>query len=81
MLNDAIPETDGPTCDQRREHIAGTRHARILRVPFRSESGETIGHWISRFEIWPYLEHTEARRYLGMLYSLQFGPLAQALEG
>ena len=51
-----IPESDGTTCDQRLESIAGTRHARILRVPFRNRAGEVIPHWISRFEVWPFLE-------------------------
>lgn len=51
-----IPEARGTTCDQRLEHIIGTEHARILRVPFRNESGEVVPQWISRFNVWPYLE-------------------------
>ncbi|MGB5697671.1 MAG: sucrose synthase [Polyangiales bacterium] len=52
-----IPEADGTTCDQRLEPILGTQNARILRVPFRVyDTGEVIPHWISRFEVWPYLE-------------------------
>lgn len=51
-----IPEARGTTCDQRTERITGTRNARILRVPFRDPAGEIIPQWISRFEIWPYLE-------------------------
>ncbi len=51
-----IPEAKGTTCDQPLEPIAGTDHAAILRVPFRSPSGEIERHWISRFEVWPYLE-------------------------
>ena len=51
-----IPEARGTTCDQRLEPIIGTRHARILRVPFRNPDGEIVPHWISRFEVWPYLE-------------------------
>jgi len=51
-----IPEADGTTCDQRLEPIAGTEHARILRVPFREPNGEMVPRWISRFDIWPYLE-------------------------
>ena len=51
-----IPEADGTSCDQRLEHIAGTRHAQILRVPFHNAAGEVVRPWISRFEIWPYLE-------------------------
>ncbi len=51
-----IPEARGTTCDQRMEPIAGTDHSSILRVPFRSENGEVVRHWISRFEVWPFLE-------------------------
>lgn len=51
-----IPESDGTTSDQRLEPIAGTQNARILRVPFRNESGDILQHWVSRFHIWPYLE-------------------------
>ena len=52
-----IPEAPpGTTCDQRLEPIVGTRSARILRVPFREADGEVVRHWISRFEVWPYLE-------------------------
>ncbi|UCC57107.1 MAG: sucrose synthase [Gammaproteobacteria bacterium] len=51
-----IPEADGTSCDQRIEPIAGTRNARILRVPFLDSNGQVVPHWISRFEIWPYLE-------------------------
>lgn len=51
-----IPEARGTSCDQRLEPIIGTRGARILRVPFRNPDGEIVPHWISRFEVWPYLE-------------------------
>ena len=51
-----IPDADGTTCDQRIEPIQGTGRARILRVPFREASGEVVPQWISRFDIWPYLE-------------------------
>jgi sucrose synthase len=56
VLTRLIPEADGTTCDQRYEKIAGTEQACILRVPFRNKEGEVVPHWISRFEIWPYLE-------------------------
>ena len=56
VITRQIPECRGTSCDQRIEPIHGTRNARILRVPFRSESGEIIPQWISRFDIWPYLE-------------------------
>lgn len=51
-----IPDAGQTTCDQRLERIEGTRSARILRVPFRHVSGEIVRPWVSRFEIWPFLE-------------------------
>jgi len=51
-----IPDAKGTTCDQRLEKVVGTEHAKILRVPFSNEDGEIVHEWISRFEIWPYLE-------------------------
>lgn len=56
VVSRLIPEAQGTTCDQRLEDIAGTEHATILRVPFRTANGEVVQQWISRFEIWPYLE-------------------------
>jgi sucrose synthase len=56
VLTRLIPEAEGTNCDEAIEPIAGTLNARILRVPFRSETGEVLPSWISRFEIWPYLE-------------------------
>ena len=57
VLTRLIPEAGGTTCDQRIEPILGTQNARILRVPFRTyDRGEIIPQWISRFEVWPYLE-------------------------
>lgn len=51
-----IPEAGDTTCNQRIEPITGTGNARILRVPFRWPNGEVLPHWVSRFEVWPYLE-------------------------
>ncbi len=56
VITRLIPEAGNTTCNQPLEPIVGTTNARILRVPFRNESGEVIQHWISRFEVWPYLE-------------------------
>ncbi|KAK9139303.1 hypothetical protein Scep_008984 [Stephania cephalantha] len=50
-----IPDAKGTTCNQRLERITGTQHTHILRVPFRSEKG-ILRKWISRFDVWPYLE-------------------------
>ncbi|KAF3592229.1 hypothetical protein DY000_02025781 [Brassica cretica] len=50
-----IPEAEGTTCNQRLEKVSGTEHAHILRIPFRTEKG-ILRKWISRFDVWPYLE-------------------------
>ncbi|XP_020270187.1 sucrose synthase 2 [Asparagus officinalis] len=50
-----LPDAVGTTCGQRLEKVLGTEHTHILRVPFRSEKG-ILRKWISRFEVWPYLE-------------------------
>lgn len=56
VITRLIPEAGHTTCNERIEKIVGTEHARILRVPFRNAQGEVIPQWISRFEVWPYLE-------------------------
>ncbi|MFC1750202.1 sucrose synthase [Pseudomonadota bacterium] len=57
IITRLIPETPhGTTCDQRIEAVMGAQNVKILRVPFRHENGEVVQNWVSRFEIWPYLE-------------------------
>jgi sucrose synthase len=51
-----IPDAGQTTCNQRLEKVSGCDNTWILRVPFHKENGEIVRHWISRFEIWPYLE-------------------------
>ncbi|PIN24830.1 Glycosyltransferase [Handroanthus impetiginosus] len=50
-----IPDAKGNTCNQEMEPIANTMHSHILRVPFNMEKG-VLGPWVSRFDIYPYLE-------------------------
>ncbi|XP_059625640.1 sucrose synthase 2 [Cornus florida] len=50
-----IPDAKGTSCNQRLERVSGTQNTHILRVPFRTEKG-ILRKWISRFDIWPYLE-------------------------
>ncbi|KZV53811.1 sucrose synthase 7-like [Dorcoceras hygrometricum] len=50
-----IPEAKGTKCNQEFEPIFNTKHSHILRVPFRTEHG-IVQQWISRFDIYPYLE-------------------------
>ncbi len=56
VLTRLIPDAGRTNCNQQLERIMGTKNARILRVPFRTASGEVVSQWISRFDIWPYLE-------------------------
>lgn len=67
-----IPDSKGTTCNQRLERVSGTEHAHILRVPFRSEKG-ILRKWISRFDVWPYLEtFAEVNTSSELLFSLSF---------
>ncbi|XP_065015384.1 sucrose synthase 1 isoform X1 [Musa acuminata AAA Group] len=50
-----LPDAVGTTCGERLEQVDGTQHTSILRVPFRNEKG-ILRKWISRFDVWPYLE-------------------------
>lgn len=50
-----IPEARGTKCNQELEPILGTAHSFILRVPFKTENG-VLQEWVSRFDIYPYLE-------------------------
>ncbi|KAL3749276.1 hypothetical protein ACJRO7_010389 [Eucalyptus globulus] len=50
-----VPDAVGTMCNQRLEKVFGTEYSHILRVPFRTEKG-MVRKWISRFEVWPYLE-------------------------
>ncbi|MEM7552967.1 MAG: sucrose synthase [Cyanobacteria bacterium P01_A01_bin.84] len=56
ILSRLIPNSDGTRCNERLEKVYGTENAWILRVPFREYNPNMTQNWISRFEIWPYLE-------------------------
>ncbi|PAX52660.1 sucrose synthase [Brunnivagina elsteri] len=56
ILSRLIPNSEGTLCNQRLEKIYGTENAWILRVPFREFNPNMTQNWISRFEIWSYLE-------------------------
>ncbi|XP_019710993.1 sucrose synthase 7 [Elaeis guineensis] len=50
-----IPEARRTKCNQELEPILNTKHSHILRVPFKTKDG-VLQHWVSRFDIYPYLE-------------------------
>ncbi len=51
-----IPENEGTTSNQHLEKINGTENGWILRIPFKDDHQNVVPHWISRFQVWPYLE-------------------------
>ncbi|CAL1409267.1 unnamed protein product [Linum trigynum] len=55
IITRLLPDAVGTTCGQRMEKVYGTQYSDILRIPFRTEKG-IVRKWISRFEVWPYLE-------------------------
>ncbi|XP_004503096.1 sucrose synthase 5-like [Cicer arietinum] len=50
-----IPDAQGTKCNQELEPIIDTMHSKILRVPFQTDKG-ILRQWVSRFDIYPYLE-------------------------
>lgn len=56
ILTRLIPECEGTQCALPLEQLKGTENAWILRVPFRTDPAAILQQWISKFEIWPYLE-------------------------
>ncbi len=56
ILTRLIPNCEGTQCNLRLEKVEDTDNAWILRVPFREFNPKVTGSWISKFEIWPYLE-------------------------
>lgn len=56
ILTRLIPQAEDTTCDMPMEKVHGTQNAWIMRVPFHDVDGQVLPHWISRFDIWPFLE-------------------------
>ncbi len=56
ILTRLIPNCEGTACNNRIEKIENTNNGWILRVPFREFNPDVTQNWISKFEIWPYLE-------------------------
>jgi len=70
ILTRLIPEAGDTTCNVVEEHVYGTDNVQIVRVPFRNDLGEVLPHWISRFEVWPYLERYAEEARDEVLYRL-----------
>ena len=65
-----IPDAKGTKCNQEIEPVIGTTYSKIVRVPFKTENG-TLHRWVSRFDIYPYLEkfaQVGSKHYLDQVY-------------
>ncbi len=56
ILTRLIPHCTETQCELPWEKVDGTQHVWILRVPFQEFNSIVTQNWISKFEIWPYLE-------------------------
>ncbi|MEA5563980.1 sucrose synthase [Anabaena sp. UHCC 0399] len=56
ILTRLIPNCEGTFCNLRLEKVHDTENAWILRVPFREFNPDITNNWISKSDIWPYLE-------------------------
>lgn len=74
ILSRLIPNSDGTLCNQRLEKVHGTENAWILRVPLREFNPNMTQNWISRFELWPYLESFAIDAQKELLAELQGKP-------
>ena len=74
ILSRLIPNAEDTRCNERLEKVHGTSNAWILRVPFREFNPNVTKNWISRFEIWPYLETFSVDAERELLAELQNVP-------
>lgn len=51
-----IPNSGETTCNQKKEKIYHTDNCWILRIPFVDNNFNIHKDWLSRFEVWPYLD-------------------------
>lgn len=79
VLTRLIPNSMGTDCNKRLEKINGTENSWILRVPFREHNKKVTDSWISRFEIWPYLEEYAEDSYIELL--AEFGSRPDLIIG
>lgn len=56
IITRLIPNNEGTTSNIEKEKVENTDNCFILRIPFKNKEGEILQNWISRFNIWNYLE-------------------------
>ncbi len=74
ILTRLIPNAGNTKCNMRLEKIYNTKNTWILRVPFRNNQNQIIENWISRFEIYPYLENFAEDSYKELLAEFNTRP-------
>ncbi len=74
IITRLIPESGDTTCNQPEEHVNGTENVHIIRIPFRNMDGSIVGRWITRFEVWPYLENFSREAEVEILARLDRRP-------
>jgi len=67
ILTRLIPNSENTKCNIRLEKVYDTDNVWILRVPFKSDNKTIAEDWISRFEVWPYLEKFADDSYKALL--------------
>jgi sucrose synthase len=67
ILTRLIPNSGNTRCNVRLEKVDETDNVWILRVPFKKDDKTIAEEWISRFEIWPYLEQYADDSYKELL--------------
>ncbi len=66
ILTRLIPNAGKTKSNKRLEKVNGTKNVWILRIPFRKYNQNVTDNWISRFEIWPYLEEFAEDSYIAL---------------
>ncbi|MEB3177610.1 MAG: sucrose synthase [Nostocaceae cyanobacterium] len=56
ILTRLIPNCEGTNCHLRLEKVEDAEHVWILRVPLGQFNPNVTQNWMSKYEIWPYLE-------------------------
>ena len=79
ILTRMIPNPGGTRSNERLEKVHETIDSWILRVPFRTYNKNVTDNWISRFEIWPYLEEFAEDAYKELM--AEFGGKPDLLIG
>jgi sucrose synthase len=74
ILTRLIPNAGDTKCNLRIEKVHNTRNAFILRIPFKNKDNQVVQDWISRFEVWPYLEKFAEDSYKELLAEFKERP-------